>query len=47
MAVLSRNIVGIIAGEWKATGKQPLSIMLLGLTFLVIGMLVISRAGIL
>ena len=45
MAVISGSIVGIIAGEWKGTGRQPLTIMLLGLTFLIGGMLVISKAG--
>lgn len=45
MAVTSGNVVGIITGEWKGTGKKPLIIMLTGLAFLIIGMLIVSRAG--
>jgi len=45
MAVLSGNVVGIFSGEWKGAGRRPFTTMLLGLTLLVVGILVISRAG--
>lgn len=45
MAVASGSIVGIITGEWKGTGKKPLTIMIGGLFFLIIGIIVISVLG--
>lgn len=45
MAVASGNVVGIISGEWKGTGKVPLNIMLVGLFFLFAGMAIIGWAG--
>ncbi len=42
MAVLSGNVVGIISGEWKGSGRKPLATMLIGLLLLVVGILVIS-----
>jgi L-rhamnose-H+ transport protein len=44
-AVASGSIIGIISGEWKGTGKQPISIMLGGLFFLLLGIIVISNFG--
>jgi L-rhamnose-H+ transport protein len=45
MAILSGNVVGIFSGEWKGSGKKPMSTMFLGLILLVIGISVISYAG--
>lgn len=45
MAVLSGNVVGILSGEWKGTGKKPLTTMVIGLMLLVVGILVISWVG--
>jgi L-rhamnose-H+ transport protein len=45
MAVLGGNVVGIFSGEWKGAGRKPFVTMLFGLTLLVVGILVISRAG--
>lgn len=43
MAVASGNVAGIISGEWKGTGKLPLTIMIIGLVLLFVGISVISR----
>jgi L-rhamnose-H+ transport protein len=45
MAVLSGNLAGLFSGEWKGTGRKPLTIMVFGLLLLVIGISVVSWAG--
>jgi L-rhamnose-H+ transport protein len=42
MAVASGNIWGIVTGEWKGTGKAPISIMIVGLMLLFIGIGIIG-----
>jgi L-rhamnose-H+ transport protein len=42
MAVASGNIWGIVTGEWKGTGKTPISIMIVGLMLLFIGIGIIG-----
>ena len=45
MAVLGGNVVGIFAGEWKGSGRKPLTTMAFSLFLLVVGISVISWAG--
>jgi L-rhamnose-H+ transport protein len=45
MAVAGGSAVGIITREWKGTGRQPLTIMLTGLACLMIGIVIVSKAG--
>jgi L-rhamnose-H+ transport protein len=47
MAVISGSIAGIILGEWKNSGRKPLTIMVAGLLLMTIGIVVVSRAGVL
>ncbi len=42
MAVASGNVLGIVTGEWKSSGKRPLQIMIIGLLFLFTGIAVIG-----
>ncbi len=42
MAVASGNLWGIVTGEWKGTGKAPISIMIVGLMLLFIGIGIIG-----
>jgi len=42
MAVASGNLWGIVTGEWKGTGRAPLSIMTVGLSLLFIGIGIIG-----
>lgn len=42
MAVASGNIWGIVTGEWKGTGKMPISIMTVGLILLFVGIGIIG-----
>ena len=42
MAVASGNFWGIVTGEWKGSGRQPLRIMISGLVMLFIGIAIIG-----
>ncbi|MHC4477174.1 MAG: L-rhamnose/proton symporter RhaT [Planctomycetota bacterium] len=42
MAVSSGNLWGIVTGEWKGTGKAPISIMIVGLLLLFAGIGIIG-----
>jgi len=42
MAVASGNLWGIVTGEWKGTGRAPLSVMIVGLSLLFIGIGIIG-----
>jgi L-rhamnose-H+ transport protein len=42
MAVASGNIWGIVTGEWKGTGKMPISMMIVGLMLLFVGIGIIG-----
>jgi L-rhamnose-H+ transport protein len=44
-AVASGSIIGIITGEWKGSGRKPLTTMIIGLFLLLIGIIVISTIG--
>lgn len=45
MAVISGNVIGILTGEWKDTGRSPLIIMIIGLFFLFIGIGIVGWAS--
>jgi len=42
MAVASGNFWGIVTGEWKGSGRQPLQIMISGLVMLFIGIALVG-----
>ena len=45
LIVITASVWGVVTGEWKNTGKQPLAIMLAGVGVLVVAIFVLSAAG--
>jgi L-rhamnose-H+ transport protein len=45
LIVITASVLGIVTGEWKNTGKNPLRIQMAGAGTLVLAVLVLSRAG--
>lgn len=45
LIVIVASVVGIVTGEWKGTGKQPLRIQTVGVVILIIAVVVFSRAS--
>lgn len=43
--VVASTSFGVLAGEWKRTGTRPIRFMILGVTFLVLAIAVLSYAG--
>jgi len=44
LAIIAANIAGILSGEWKGAHKKHFRIMFTGMTFLVLGILIIAFA---
>jgi len=45
LIVITASVWGVLTGEWKQTGKQPLAVMLGGVGVLVFAIFVLSAAG--
>lgn len=45
LIVITASILGIVTGEWKGTGKQPLRIQISGVAVLVLAVFVLSAAS--
>lgn len=45
LIVITASVWGVVTGEWKQTGKQPLAVMLAGVGVLVFAIFVLSAAG--
>jgi L-rhamnose-H+ transport protein len=45
LIVITASALGILTGEWKNTGKQPLRIQLTGVAFLVAAVFVLALAS--
>ncbi len=45
LIVITASVWGVVTGEWKNTGRQPLTVMLAGVGVLVIAIFVLSAAG--
>lgn len=45
LIVITASVVGILTGEWKNTGQQPLRIQLSGVVVLIIAVIVLSLAS--
>lgn len=45
LIVIVASIWGVLTGEWKGTGKQPLQIMYGGVAVLILAIMVLSRAS--
>ena len=45
LIVITASVLGILTGEWKNTGKQPLRIQLTGVAFLVAAVFVLALAS--
>jgi len=45
LIVITASVLGILTGEWKNTGKQPLRIQLAGVAFLVAAVFVLALAS--
>jgi len=45
LIVITASVWGVVTGEWKNTGRQPLTVMLAGVGVLVIAVFVLSAAG--
>jgi L-rhamnose-H+ transport protein len=45
LIVITASVLGILTGEWKGTGKQPLRIQLTGVAFLVAAVFVLALAS--
>jgi L-rhamnose-H+ transport protein len=43
--VVASTCFGVLAGEWKRTGSRPIRFMILGVSFLVLAIAVLSYAG--
>jgi L-rhamnose-H+ transport protein len=43
--VVASTIFGVLAGEWKQTGKRPIRTMTAGVSFLVLAIAILSYAG--
>jgi len=43
--VVASTVFGALAGEWKRTGPRPIQTMILGVSFLVVAIAVLSYAG--
>ncbi|MGA2646296.1 MAG: hypothetical protein ABSF15_16415, partial [Candidatus Sulfotelmatobacter sp.] len=43
--VITASVLGIVTGEWKNTGKRPLSFQVVGVALLVLAVFVLSSAG--
>lgn len=44
LIVIVASIWGVVTGEWKGAGKQPLQIMYSGIAVLILAIIVLSRA---
>jgi len=45
LIVITASVWGVVTGEWKNTGRQPLTVMFAGVGVLVIAVFVLSAAG--
>lgn len=45
LIVITASVWGVVTGEWKNTGRQPLTVMFAGVGVLVIAIFVLSAAG--
>ena len=45
MIVITASIWGVLTGEWRGTGRRPLQIMYGGVAFLILAIIVLSRAS--
>jgi len=45
LIVITASVWGVLTGEWKNTGKQPLRVMLAGVVVLIFAIFVLSAAG--
>jgi len=45
MIVITASIWGVLTGEWRGTGRRPLQIMYGGVGFLILAIIVLSRAS--
>jgi L-rhamnose-H+ transport protein len=45
LIVITASVLGILTGEWKGTGKQPLRIQMSGVGVLVLAVFVLSAAS--
>jgi L-rhamnose-H+ transport protein len=43
--VVASTVFGVLTGEWKRTGTRPIQTMILGVSFLVVAIAVLSYAG--
>jgi L-rhamnose-H+ transport protein len=43
--VVASTVFGIVTGEWKRTGTRPIRTMILGVSFLVVAIAILSYAG--
>ncbi len=45
LIVITASVWGVVTGEWKNTGKQPLRVMIAGVAVLVLAVFVLSKAS--
>jgi L-rhamnose-H+ transport protein len=45
LIVIVASVVGVMTGEWKNTGSQPLRIQLAGVAVLIVAVIVLSMAS--
>jgi L-rhamnose-H+ transport protein len=45
LIVITASVLGIITGEWKGSGKQPLRIQVGGVVVLVLAVFVLATAS--
>jgi len=45
LIVITASVWGVLTGEWKGTGKQPLQIMSAGVAVLILAIFVLATAG--
>ena len=43
--VVASTVFGVLTGEWRRTGTRPIQTMILGVSFLVVAIAVLSYAG--
>ena len=43
--VVASTVFGVLTGEWKRTGTRPIRMMILGVSFLVVAIAILSYAG--
>jgi hypothetical protein len=44
LIVITAMVLGVVTGEWKASGRKPLQVMFAGLAVLVLSIVVLSLA---